>query len=88
MLATQGLGALLRLREAGFDVDARLENGEPEDVIARSVESQPNALLVMGAYGHSRIRSYIIGSTTSFLNSAPRISPRLHLNVSLALAGR
>ena len=31
----------------------------------RAVESEHEGLLVMGAYGHSRIRSLVIGSTTS-----------------------
>ncbi len=56
-----------RLAEAGFEVDARLENGDPEEVIGACVESSDAGLLVMGAYGHSRIRSYVIGSTTAEL---------------------
>ena len=37
----------------------------PEEVIADGVERDQIDLLVMGAYGHSRIRSLIIGSTTT-----------------------
>lgn len=52
--------------EAGsFDVEARILPGQPEAVIATAIETQGVDLLVMGAYGHSRIRSLIIGSTTS-----------------------
>ncbi|HYH17162.1 MAG TPA: universal stress protein [Azospirillum sp.] len=54
-----------RLRGAGFAVDAGIEAGQPDDVIARAVERDGIGLLVMGAYGHSRIRSLIIGSTTT-----------------------
>jgi nucleotide-binding universal stress UspA family protein len=39
--------------------------GQPETAIANVVEEQGIDLLVMGAYGHSRIRSLIIGSTTT-----------------------
>ena len=39
--------------------------GQPETAIARVVEDEGIDLLVMGAYGHSRIRSLIIGSTTT-----------------------
>ena len=56
-----------RLREGGFEVEARLRNGEPEEVIGACMESGKAGLLVMGAYGHSRIRSYVIGSTTAEL---------------------
>jgi nucleotide-binding universal stress UspA family protein len=53
-----------RLREAGFDVDGQLLPGDPDEVIGDHVETQGIGLLVMGAYGHSRIRSLVIGSTT------------------------
>lgn len=59
--------AAARLRDAGFDVQARIEPGHPEDVIAGNVEKHAIDLLVMGAYGHSRIRNLIIGSTTTAL---------------------
>jgi len=52
--------------EAGsFDVDAKILPGQPDTVIASAVENHGIDLLVMGAYGHSRIRNLIIGSTTS-----------------------
>lgn len=53
-----------RLREAGYEVEGLLLQGDPDDVIGSHVESQGIGLLVMGAYGHSRIRSLVIGSTT------------------------
>ena len=55
---------IARLKAAGYTVDGQLLQGEPEDVIGTHVESQKIGLLVMGAYGHSRIRSLVIGSTT------------------------
>lgn len=53
-----------RLR-SGREVTSTLERGKPEAVIAAIVEQTPNALLVMGAYGHSPIRTLIVGSTTT-----------------------
>jgi len=53
-----------RLRDAGIEVDGLLLQGEPDDVIGSYVEANGIGLLVMGAYGHSRIRSLVIGSTT------------------------
>lgn len=55
------------LQGAGFDVTAETLPGEPEDVIAEKVTSSKIDLLVMGAYGHSRIREFILGSTTTAL---------------------
>lgn len=54
-----------RLRERGFEVVSHAIPGEPEDVIARVVKEHDLHLLVMGAYGHSRLRELILGSTTS-----------------------
>ena len=46
-------------------VEAAIVQGHTESVIAQAVEANGVGLLVMGAYGHSRIRSLIIGSTTT-----------------------
>lgn len=62
-----------QLRAGGVSASARIERGKPEDVIAQAVEGEGFDLLVMGAYGHSRLRSYIIGSTTSELIRACRV---------------
>ncbi len=40
-------------------------DGRPEKVLGKLIEEENYDLVVMGAYGHSRIRSLIIGSTTS-----------------------
>ena len=53
------------LEAAGYDVDAEIVQGPPDLLIAAAVETQNIGLLVMGAYGHSRIRNLIIGSTTA-----------------------
>lgn len=54
-----------QLRAAGFTVEAEVLPGAPEEVIAERVEAEAIDLLLMGAYGHSRIRSLVIGSTTT-----------------------
>lgn len=57
--------AKAKLIAAGLEVTADIQAGQPETVIAQVVEQGGVDLLVMGAYGHSRIRSLFIGSTTS-----------------------
>jgi nucleotide-binding universal stress UspA family protein len=52
--------------EAGrYSVEAEIVLGQPDTVISDAVEREGIDLLVMGAYGHSRIRNLIIGSTTT-----------------------
>lgn len=53
------------LRNAGLDVSAEIRDGEPDKVISEAVAENHIDLLVMGAYGHSRIRHLIVGSTTT-----------------------
>lgn len=62
-----------RLRSAGYDVDRVLEPGQPEAVIARHAAEDGIDLLAMGAYSHSRLRSFIIGSVTTGTLRACRI---------------
>ncbi|MBJ3776971.1 universal stress protein [Acuticoccus mangrovi] len=58
-------GAVAMLSASGAPVISGIEAGQPEERISAYVEREGIDLLVMGAYGHSRIRSLIIGSTTS-----------------------
>ena len=53
------------LRDAGYQVKTKIESGQPEAVITREVETDAYELMIMGAFGHSRIRHLIIGSTTT-----------------------
>lgn len=53
------------LEAAGLDVETEVIGGQPETALAGLVEKTPFDMVVMGAYGHSRIRSLIIGSTTT-----------------------
>lgn len=54
-----------KLRAAGYKADAQTVQGEPDKVIGKQADDGEADLLVMGAYGHSRIRTLIIGSTTT-----------------------
>ena len=55
------------LQGAGFAVETTLLSGEPEQALPALLKTQGATLLVMGAYGHSRIRHLIVGSTTTTL---------------------
>jgi len=57
--------ATRHLRSAGLRVTESIEDGEPAQVIAETLERNGCGLLAMGAYGHSRIRRFMIGSTTT-----------------------
>lgn len=65
--------AAASLREAGYRVETQVQSGQPDAVISAKVENEGFNLLVMGAYGHSRIRHLIIGSTTTEMIRSCRI---------------
>ena len=46
-------------------VHAQLAHGEPETEILAGADKLDADLIVMGAYGHTRIREFILGSTTA-----------------------
>jgi len=56
-----------QLVQAGHSVTAELKPGNPAAVIAAEMVTRKIDLLVMGAYGHSQIREFIVGSTTTKL---------------------
>ncbi len=60
------------LQASGFEVQIALLPGDPEQALPELLQAQGSAVLVMGAYGHSRIRQLILGSTTTALL---RLSP-------------
>lgn len=57
--------ATSQLRNAGFDPVTRTVKGSADAVIVETAQSDHIDLIVMGAYGHSRIRQLIVGSTTT-----------------------
>ena len=57
--------AAAQLRSARLTVQTTIVEGQPETALGKLVETDGFDMVVMGAYGHSRIRSLVIGSTTT-----------------------
>jgi len=57
--------AELQLQQAGYGPHCQMLHGVPEDEIAAYVEAHGINALIMGAYGHGRVREFFIGSTTA-----------------------
>lgn len=55
------------LQQAGFDVVAGIHAGQVEEVLCAYRTEHNIDLIVMGAFGHSKIREFLVGSTTSKL---------------------
>ena len=53
------------LLTSGFVVHAEIRQGEVEMALHAYQAEHAIVLLVMGAYGHSRIRQFLVGSTTT-----------------------
>lgn len=65
--------AAVLLRTAGREAVCEILPGHADEVISKAIEANEIDLLVMGAFGHSRIRSLIIGSTTTQMIRACKI---------------
>ena len=59
--------AAAALAAAGVVAETRLIAGEPQQALPALARTGAPALLVMGAYGHSRLRQWLRGSTTTSL---------------------
>jgi nucleotide-binding universal stress UspA family protein len=57
--------ALSSLRDAGHEAEGAIRAGEVEETLRGYQAEHAIDLLVMGAYGHSRIRHLLVGSTTT-----------------------
>lgn len=55
------------LRQAGFELTVGTAPGKPAAVINAAIHTQGFDLLVMGAYSHSPLRSWLFGSNTTDL---------------------
>jgi nucleotide-binding universal stress UspA family protein len=65
MMAPELLQAAQQLTDAGFSVISKMLHGDADTALEQYAKDQTIDLLVMGAYGHSRIRQLILGSTTA-----------------------
>ena len=54
-----------QLVASGYTVTAAYIQGQPETVIAAELTRSNSQMLVMGAYSHSKLKTMLIGSTTS-----------------------
>lgn len=70
--------AVAKLRDANITATPRGATGDPEEVLGKMVSEEDFDLLVMGAYGHSRIRHLIIGSTTTAMIQTVKIPVLLY----------
>lgn len=66
-------GAVATLKNGGFEATGENISGTPESAIADKVEQEGFDIVIMGAYGHSRIRNLIIGSTTTEMVRSCRV---------------
>ena len=53
------------LADAGFDVTTATLEGEVQSALGQYHREQGIDLMVMGAWGHSRIRQFFVGSNTT-----------------------
>ncbi len=63
-----------KLTVAGFDVTQSLLEGDVQQTLQGYQKQHDIDLMVMGAYGHSRIRQFFVGSNTTKMVSASDIS--------------
>lgn len=62
------------LEASGFEAPVALVPGNPDDALPRYQTEHGIDLLVMGAFGHSRIRRLILGSTTTAMLRRCKVS--------------
>ena len=61
------------LTAGGHGAEAHILRGQPGKALGEYVEREGIDLLVMGAYGHSRLRTLVIGSTTAEMIRACKV---------------
>jgi len=60
------------LKGVSLQVDYVLKPGDPSETIVHYARQSEADLLIMGAYGHTKVRELVVGSTTAYaLNHAP-----------------
>jgi len=78
LIVSERKGEALRVQARAYlethalEVDYILKQGDPSEVIVAYAEECAADLLVMGAYGHTKVRELVVGSTTAYaINHAP-----------------
>jgi nucleotide-binding universal stress UspA family protein len=76
--AISGLGTELVRHLRAHDIEAKVDEIDAQGssigtVLEKYVTSLPADLLVMGAYGHSRIREFLLGGATQSVLNAPPV---------------
>jgi nucleotide-binding universal stress UspA family protein len=59
--------AAQKLSHVGINTTSEVRSGNAELMILDTAKQKDADMLIMGAYGHSRVRNFIIGSTTTAL---------------------
>lgn len=72
-ISTKLDGAVKKLTDAGLTVTSDIRSGNAELMILDAASEKKADILIMGAYGHSRVRNFIIGSTTTALVRACKV---------------
>lgn len=62
-----------RLRASGFSTQSALLPGDTTEALLSYSQAHAIDLMVMGAYGHSRIRQFLVGSTTTTVIQRTRV---------------
>ena len=77
-IRSQISAAQSRLATGGVQATIAIEPGEPETALEGKIVAENFDLLAMGAYGHSRLRNLIIGSTTTAMIRACKVPVLLY----------
>lgn len=60
------------LQTHDIDVQYKMRDGDPGEAIVQCAADSKVDLIVMGGYGHSKVREFVVGSTTKYaINHAP-----------------
>ncbi|RTE86697.1 MULTISPECIES: universal stress protein [Gammaproteobacteria] len=62
-----------KLKSEGFSVTTHIIQGEVESAINSFAETNQIDAIIMGAYGHSRIREFLVGSHTNALIGSAKV---------------
>ena len=65
------------IREAGYDIQCAVLDGEIEPALHQYQQDHNIDMVVMGAYGHSRLREFFVGSTTNNMIRNATVPPLL-----------